>query len=293
MALSGTEMLARMPRVLGGKLVICACGHTVESHLAGRDCIHLNHDTRNESAKADVRAKARNVDDLCTCTRFQPDPRLPDGEVFVRRVLQKVLAKEALPVEQVDIDESLAVLFRQLWRTSEKYDSRSHVRFRVYAYLELYNDAIDHVRSDWGRHGQHRVFDPRAGDEDGFGDGAAFVDRSDSVASPHAGDDPDHWATDFGGLLAEADRPDLEASGRAGRGDGRRDAGGDHGAGVRAAGRPRAAAAGARGAVARRPFVDCAACDWRNYVEPPNGIPGWHEPDVCRGCGATLDSGVT
>jgi DNA-directed RNA polymerase specialized sigma subunit len=75
-------------------------------------------------------------------------------------VLGKVAGNEGIDFEPVEREDALQVLAIALWKTAQKYDSRSHVRFRVYAYLELYNDAIDHFRAERGRHGQHRVHDP-------------------------------------------------------------------------------------------------------------------------------------
>lgn len=276
MTLTAAEMLARLPTLLVGRLEFCECGHSRDDHAGG--CSHVNAASK----------KRRLPVQPCACTRFAPDPRLPDGEVFVRRVLQKVLAKEALPVERVDLEDALAVLFRQLWRTSETYDSRSHIRFRVYAYTALYQDAIDHFRSDWGRHGQHRVYDPRGAEHDG--DGAAGADRLDGAASRDPGDDPDSWASDAGGLLAEGDRAAARPAGHEGGGAGRGDANGDRRAGDRARRLAGPAAAGARG---RPAFVDCARCGWRSYLESPNGLPGWHEPAACPACGHAFQGGVT
>jgi hypothetical protein len=141
---NSTELLARMPSQLGGRLEVCSCGHTPEAHPGRGGCRHRNRASQKRGLPAAQ----------CECGRFTPDPRLPDGEVFVRRVLQKVLAKEQIPAELVELEDALSVLIRQLWITCDKYDSRSHVRFRVYAYLELYNDAIDHFRSERGRQGR-------------------------------------------------------------------------------------------------------------------------------------------
>lgn len=274
-------------------LAFCACGHTRDEHRAGGACTHTNHDTRNDSAKAEVRAKARKLDEQCACTRYAPDARLTDSEDFIGKVLRKAKNREGWEFEWVEWQEAVQVLGIQLWRTAEKYDSRSHIRFRVYAYFELFNDAIDHIRSTRGRHGQHRVFDARVLDDwSGDGDGPAGLDQSDSLASTDAGDDPDHWATDFGGLLTEGDQPPVEDLGRAGGGDGDGDPGRGDRAGVRSAGRVGAAVAGARRAAPRRAFVDCDGCGWRSYVEPPNGVPEWSEPEECRGCGAKLGGGV-
>jgi hypothetical protein len=193
---NSTELLARMPSQLGGRLEVCSCGHTPEAHPGRGGCRHRNRASQKRGLPAAQ----------CECGRFTPDPRLPDGEVFVRRVLQKVLAKEQIPAELVELEDALSVLIRQLWITCDKYDSRSHVRFRVYAYLELYNDAIDHFRSERGRHGQHRVYDPRAnGNGPGDGDDPAQPDRLDGTASRDPADDPDNWATDAGGLLKGGD----------------------------------------------------------------------------------------
>lgn len=265
-------------------LAFCRCGHLRDEHIAGGGCIHLN--------RANVKRAVPEA--LCTCLRFEPDPRLVDSEDFVGKVLEKVVAKEAIPLEPVEREEALQVLRIALWKTSAKYDSRSHVRFRVYAYLELYNDTIDHFRSERGRHGQHRVFDARGVSDDfDVDDGAAGVDRLGGAASRDPADDPDAWAADAGGLLTVGDGEAATVAGGEGGGDAPRDAGRDRRAGGRTDRRAGAAAARPRrGAPLRVAFVDCPGCGWRSYLGAPNGVPGWQTPDVCGGCGAMLEAAV-
>lgn len=261
-----------------GRLEICACGHTRDEHHAVGRCTHAH------AASVKLGPPA-----LCSCSRYQPDDRLTDTEAFIGRVLEKVLAKEAIPVEAVEREDALQLLRIQLWRTTLKYDSRSHVRFRVYAYLELYNDAIDHFRSERGRHGQHRVFDARHAPElDGDGDVAAQADRLDGAASRDPADDPDAWAADAGGLLAVGDGAPARDPRRAGRDDAQGARRRDRRAVPAAPERARPAAAGARRPAPRAAFLDCPACGWRNYLDSPNGTPGWHPPDACTGCGSQL-----
>lgn len=264
-------------------LAFCQCGHLRDEHVAGGGCIHLN----RANVKRDV------PEALCTCTRYGPDERLTDSEDFVGKVLEKVIAKEAIPLEPVEREEALQVLRIALWKTAAKYDSRSHVRFRVYAYLELYNDTIDHFRSERGRHGQHRVFDAR-GILDSFdddGDGAVGADRLGGAASRDPADDPDAWSADAGGLLTVGDGETAPPAGSEGGGDAPRDARRDRRPGVRDARPARAQdARPRRGAPTRLTFIDCDACGWRSYLGSPNGIPGWHLPDVCGSCGAMLAS---
>lgn len=261
-------------------LELCRCGHLADEHVPGAGCRHENQASRRHAVTA-----------RCACGRYAPDERLTDSEDFIGKLLEKVLAREGIPVEPVERAEALQVLRIQLWRTSCKYDSRSHIRFRVYAYFELYNDAIDHFRSERGRHGQHRVFDARFELPDvDLDDAAAGADRLDGAASPDPADDPESWAADAGGLLAEGDRAPARPLGRQGGRARRRTADGDHRPGGPARGRAGAAAAGARPGAA---FIDCAECGWRSYREAPNGLPGWHWPDACPGCGARLEGGVT
>lgn len=195
-------------------LAYCGCGHTAEDHHGAGPCRHVN-----QGRKFPAPAP-------CTCQRFQADPRLVSSDDFVAKVLGKVLAKEGIPIEPVEREDALQVLAIALWKTAQKYDSRSHVRFRVYAYLELYNDAIDHFRAERGRHGQHRVYDPAAG-VIGVGDGPVDTDRLDSTASRDPGDDPDTWAAPSSWIIAGGDLEDPGLAGQprhdSGNGDPGRD----------------------------------------------------------------------
>lgn len=272
--------LAAMPPILpAGSLTFCGCGHTPDEHLRHGQCLHVN----------PTNAKKQLVEELCVCEAFAVDARLPDGEDFARRVLQKVIAKEAVPLERVDLEDVLQVMFMQLWRASAKYDSRSHIRFRVYAYYELFNDAIDEIRRAFGRHGQHRVYDPRSGGSDAVADGDSAGRRQGEPASRDPGDDHEHWLADVGGLLAGGDREEAGHVGADGGPAGERDDARARGRSGRTDRRARAPVTGKdRGAPRRALWLDCAGCGWRNYLEGPNGLPGWHEPDVCGSCGAAL-----
>lgn len=194
-------------------IVYCGCGHTADEHTPA-GCRHVNRPSKRFPTPAP-----------CECTRLAPDPRLPDGDAFSAKVLQKVIAKEGIPMEPVEWDDAVQVLRIALWKTAVKYDSRSHVRFRVYAYLELYNDAIDHFRAERGRHGQHRVHDPGPGLL--VGDEPVDTDRLDGTASRDPADDPDNWATDAGGLLQGGDGGQAGLAGQprnsGSHGDARRD----------------------------------------------------------------------
>ena len=37
-------------------------------------------------------------------------------------------------------------------------------------------------------------------------------------------------------------------------------------------------------------WTDCDACGWRNYIQPPNGVPTWHAAGDCGKCGAHLQA---
>jgi hypothetical protein len=264
-------------------LAFCRCGHLEGEHIAGGGCIHVNPTSR----------KLEVGEAICGCIRYEPDDRLTDSEDFIGKVLEKVVGKEAIPLEPVEREEALQVLRIALWKTSAKYDSRSGVKFRVYAYLELYNDTIDHFRSERGRHGQHRVFDARGQLDDHDDDvdyGAAGSHRLGGAASRDPADDPDNWGSDGGGLLAVGDGAPAEAAGGPGGRDAQGDARRDRRPGGRTAGRARAATARSRRAAPQRvAFIDCKTCDWRNYLAAPNGVPGWQTPDVCGSCGAMLE----
>jgi len=254
--------------MLAGGLEFCECGHVRGEHRPGRGCWHVNQPSRRHPERA-----------RCHCPRFRRDERV-DGEAFVRKVLEKVLRRDPIDVEPCEREEAVAFLLAQLWIVSEHYDSRSHIRFGVFAYTSLWQDAYDHFRKVRGRHGQHRVVDTR-----GFVDGDLGVDPVADRASGDPGDDPDGWGADGGGLLAVGDRPAARLFGGGGGSPVGPDApvagGGGAGEGGRAGGPVAGAAVGAW-------FVDCAGCGWRSYLEPPNGLPGWHRPASCVSCGAPL-----
>lgn len=191
-------------------LAFCACGHTRDEHIAG--CTHIN------AASKRFPLAAR-----CTCARFTLNEQMQDAEVFLAKHLHSVEHKVGR-LEQADRDDLLQVMRIALWKTSAKYDSRSHIRFGSYASFEVYNDAIDEIRSSrmFGRHGQHRL-QPLVvqGDDDSwFVDPVDPLDQRDSgagrlervvseftVDAPDAGDIALRWA------LAEDDRAVVGAAG--------------------------------------------------------------------------------
>lgn len=194
-------------------LAFCRCGHTRDGHVPGGGCAHVNQPSKRFAAGA-----------RCHCPRFVANAELGDAEVFLAKQLNHAVRKEGLDLERVDRDDLLQVMRISLWRASTKYDSRSHIRFGSYASFEVYNDAIDELRSSrmFGRHGQHRLptlqsdangdawdidpVDPLDADDAG----ARRLERvvaEFTVDPPDAGDVALRWA------LAEDDREALRAAG--------------------------------------------------------------------------------
>lgn len=129
----------------------CGCGHTLDDHVRGAVCRHVNRASKRFPTSAP-----------CGCRRFHPCPGLPDSEEFLAKQLNALIAKQRLSLESVERDDLLQVMRISLWRASAKYDSRSHIRFGSYAAMEVCNDAIDEMRSArmFGRQGQHRLPPP-------------------------------------------------------------------------------------------------------------------------------------
>jgi hypothetical protein len=129
-------------------LELCRCGHQADEHAAGRGCNHTNAPSKRFPTGA-----------RCACARFNYDPDLADSEVFLAKQLNAAIRNQGLQLEQVDRDELTQVMRISLWRASTKYDSRSHIRFGSFASFEVYNDAIDELRSKrmFGRHGEYRL----------------------------------------------------------------------------------------------------------------------------------------
>lgn len=128
-------------------LEFCRCGHTRDSHVPGVGCDHVNASRRHPEAKR------------CTCSRFGVDGDLADSEVFLAKQLNHVVRKEGLDLQPVERDELMQVMRISLWRASTKFDSRSHIRFGSFASFEVYQDAIDELRSRrmFGRRGEYRL----------------------------------------------------------------------------------------------------------------------------------------
>lgn len=209
MTLHASEILAGLPPVLTGTLVFCACGHTRDEHTAA-GCAHVN-----------AASKRFPVAAPCACRRFTLNPLLEDAEAFIAKTLNQIIRKEGIPdVSHADREDLTQVMLLSLWKASAKYDSRSHIRFGSYASFEVYNDAIDEIRSSrmYGRHGQHRVqpHTVRSDDDTWAIDPIDPLDEGDrgegrlervvaelTVDAPDAGDVALRWA------LAEDDRDAL------------------------------------------------------------------------------------
>lgn len=190
-------------------LAFCRCGHTRDDHVAG--CTHLNTSKRfPDSAR-------------CACKRFGYDPQLDDAEAFVGKQLNHIIRKEGISLDDADKQDLLQVMRISLWRASCKYDSRSHIRFGSYAAFEVYNDAIDELRSArmFGRHGQYRLQPQLARDTDNdswnvdpvdpidLADGGAG--RLERVVAELTVDAPDVGDVVVGWALTDGDRASVEA----------------------------------------------------------------------------------
>jgi DNA-directed RNA polymerase specialized sigma24 family protein len=187
-----------------GALEICTCGHLRDQHPVG--CIHINR-RRNFILESEV----------CKCALYRP-AELGDTEVFLAKTLNKLAAKEGIPLEQVERDDLLQVMRIALWGAARKYDSRSHITFGSFAAFEVYNDAIDEMRSSrmFGRQGQYRVQPALAGaaDDDNWNidpadpldDDATGSRRLDRVVAELTVDPPDVGDVVVRWALTEADR---------------------------------------------------------------------------------------
>lgn len=129
----------------------CGCGHVAGEHRPGLGCQHVNAASKRFPTSAG-----------CHCGRFKANAEMGDPGEFVVKQLNHIVAKQGIPLEPVDRDDLLQVMHVSLWRAALKYDSRSHIRFGSFAAFELYQDAIDELRSArmFGRHGQHRLPSP-------------------------------------------------------------------------------------------------------------------------------------
>jgi DNA-directed RNA polymerase specialized sigma24 family protein len=190
-------------------LAFCRCGHVRDDHVAG--CTHVNSSRRFD---ADAR---------CTCRRFTYDALLDDAEAFVAKQLHQIMRKEGVPLDDVDKQDLLQVMRISLWRASAKYDSRSHIRFGSFAAFEVYNDAIDELRSArmFGRHGQYRLQPLLAHNDDDtwiidatdpLDDDAAGSRRLERVIAELTVDAPDAGDIDLRWALTDGDREALGAA---------------------------------------------------------------------------------
>lgn len=191
-------------------LAFCRCGHTRDDHVAG--CTHVNTSRRFPT------------DQRCTCKRFTYDPLLDDAEAFLGKQYNHLRRKECLDLDDADKQDLLQVMRISLWRASCKYDSRSHIRFGSFAAFEVYNDAIDELRSArmFGRHGQYRLQPALARDIDNDSWNVDPVDPLD-VADGGAGrlervvaeltvDAPDVGDVVVGWALTDDDRRALRSA---------------------------------------------------------------------------------
>jgi hypothetical protein len=138
------------PSIVTAMLAFCRCGHLRDEHVAGGGCIHLNKPSKRFPNQA-----------VCACGRYATDAMLADSEAFLAKTLAALSRKERASLDEVR-DDLMQVMRISLWKASVKYDSRSHIRFGSFAAFEVYNDAIDEIRSArmFGRQGQYRVETP-------------------------------------------------------------------------------------------------------------------------------------
>jgi hypothetical protein len=212
---------------------------------------------------------------------------VPDVEGLCRGALadaqrRGVLARD---IEPGDWAEVLGFLLGEVVVHARKYDpARRGIEFRPWLYERIRAfSVVDACRWLYGRQGQHRVAGEghleQARDDAGFDvhDGASFDSR---LGGATLGDETDRvdarrW------LDAAGDRYEPAPVGGRGLSAGRGAAAGDRSAGARQG------FGVARGAGLEAYWVDCVACGWRTFVQPPNGIDVWHV-ERCSGCGADL-----
>jgi DNA-directed RNA polymerase specialized sigma24 family protein len=199
---------------MSAAIAYCGCGHALDQHIRGGVCQHVNRPSKRIPTSAP-----------CGCRHFHPNPGITDSDEFVAKQVNHVVRKLGVPLEPVDREDLAQVMRISLWKASEKYDSRSHIQFGSFAAFELYQDAIDELRSPrmFGRHGQHRLPPAlaSAADDDSWiidpvdpqdahdhGDGRlARVVAEFTVDPPDAGSVDLRWAT------SDRDREALRAAG--------------------------------------------------------------------------------
>lgn len=218
-------------------------------------------------------------------TALRPDETVTDVEGLIHGVIDRVATSNGLG--HADLDELFGHLCERVLVLTPAYDRSRAVRagrlvFRAWLFLELRRDAIDFLRSWFGRQGQKRVADTTVSrfDDDERDDPRSG--RLAGAASQSEGDRAEDWADALGWLYARGDRATVREERRLGLDEGPGAALRDRGAAARP-GRPVAGtAAGAREAAC----LDCVACGWRHYREP--GPAGWGFPTACVACEAPL-----
>jgi hypothetical protein len=220
------------------------------------------------------------------------------GEVVrdVEALARGVLGVERWPagLEQADNDELLAFLLGEAVVLERRYDRRDGIQARPWLFQRLrwrsrdWRDAFyrgDVVELDLG---------PLASDDN------ASDDR------PDAGRNLDRRARVWGGVAGGA-----PGASPGDRGDARPDAlgrlleGGNRevlreiealglGPPPRARGRIEGEDPGPPGPDPEpglEPWLDCRSCGWRNFLQSPNGEPGYHFDRACTSCGGRLELG--
>jgi hypothetical protein len=190
---------------------------------------------------------------------------VPDVELLCHGVLAEVKPRE--PRTWTDEQDDLGYLFEKVVVIHGRYrpDLYPGILFRPWLYVQLRQRLQDKYRHEEGRHRDKPR--PESLDAPAFSDGDAGADRLGRLVDGRSGSDSDDWAPACGGLLPLGDRRDHGGAGGNGDGADSFDRVGDPSAG---------------------PWRDCHVCGWRNYLEGPNGTPGWTPLEECGACGSTL-----
>jgi hypothetical protein len=261
---------------------------------ARREHEHIRLETKRghyERILPKLSAEERTLNGVWTLEAPGPNGVVADVEELCVAVLAEMLRRRGMTKASAsDRADALGFLLAATVLLHRKYDcSKRHGSgsFSGYLYDRLRFRLIDYWRSPasgFGRQGQHRVgwrppildgeLQPGGTLNDPVVRRDARAGALDEPVASGPGDDPDDWLATCGGLLEGGDRTDDEPLGVVRVGP-------DRGAEGRAARAPAVTSA----------YVDCS-CGWRTYRQAPNGLPGWHWPDACSGCGGALLEGV-
>jgi hypothetical protein len=210
-------------------------------------------------------------------------------------VLEKVIAKEAIPLEPVEREEALQVLRIALWKTSAKYDSRSPASGSASTPISSFTTTRSTTSGQNGG-GMGNTGSSTHGDqldsERRRRSTTALLELIDWEALPAA---TRQTIRTLGPLMQEgcsqsemAKRLKLPEARVAAMRREMRDAIVDQAVRTCWTSSSRRTARPRRGAPHRVAFIDCGV-RLAELPRAPNGMPGWQTPDVCGSCGAMLE----